>query len=93
MAKKTYEEIITEVTALFGDAPTDEQFAVLEDIKDSFSGENAGEDWEKKYAELDKAWRERYKAAFLGEVKKDEDENGEDEKKYTYDELFEEEKE
>ena len=91
MPKKTYEEIITEVTALFGETPTDEQFAVLEDIKDSFGAGNAGEDWEKKYNDLDKSWRERYKAAFLGEVKPEEPE--EEEKTYSYDELFEEDKE
>lgn len=93
MAVKSKEEIINEIKAIIGDNTDDATIAVLEDINDSFESFSDAEDWKTKYEENDKAWRERYINRFYNTEEKEEviESPGEEEKTYTYDELFKEE--
>ena len=48
-----------------GDRTDDEALNLIEDVKDSMEVGTDGEDWKAKYDELDKTWREKYKARFF----------------------------
>ncbi len=102
MAVRTAKELVETATKLLGDNTSDDALSFLEDISDSYGSD--GTDWKAKYeqseqdkAELDKGWRDRYRARFLDPIAaydndKDNDkdkENGEEEEKeVTFDDLF-----
>lgn len=78
MAVKTVEEILELVATRVGDDNSDETLSFIEDINDTLrdyqakAEENYAVDkdeeikeWERKYNELDRAWRERYKERFF----------------------------
>lgn len=68
MAIRTTAEILEMVSSLVGESPDDEKLTLLEDISDTLAERTAPaptEDWKAKYEELDKSWRERYRARFL----------------------------
>lgn len=77
MAVITKEELMSGVQALLGENDSDEAIALLENMTDTLTDyetrltppelEEPGEDWEQKYNDLDKSWRERYIARFSGE--------------------------
>ena len=53
-----------------GDSSTEEDVQFLEDMMDTYNdledkAKGDGEDWEKKYHELDETWRKRYKSRFF----------------------------
>lgn len=90
MAKKTLDEILTAVKNIVGDKiTTDEAITLVEDITDTMT--QAGENWEQKYIDNDRAWRERYTSRFYS-TKTPEDEGGEieemEEKTYKIEDLF-----
>lgn len=61
MARRTREELVAAFCAYAGDRNDDETIALVEDISDSFGD---GEDWQTKYEENDRQWRERYLSRF-----------------------------
>lgn len=90
MAKKTLDEILTAVKNIVGDKiTTDEAIALVEDITDTMTPD--GENWEQKYIDNDRAWRERYTTRFYS-VENPEVEVGEieemEEKTYKIEDLF-----
>jgi hypothetical protein len=102
MAVKTAQELVEAATKLLGDNTSDDALSFLEDINDSYGSD--GTDWKAKYeqseldrTELDKSWRQRYRARFLDPMTstdndddkdKDKDDNDDDEKEVTFDDLF-----
>lgn len=91
MAKKTVDEILEQLRGIVGDdhMTDDAVIALVEDITDTAA--NDGTDWEKMYRENDTAWRKRYTDRFYTreeERDSEKDEKPEEEKKYTFDELF-----
>ena len=95
---KTKDELLTAVSALLGDLTTDEAIEFLEDLLDTITDleekvtVDDGEDWEAKYQELDRDWRERYTARFFNKDENDPLPDPEpeviDEEPKTFEELF-----
>lgn len=101
MAVVTRDELMERIRSRIGEDTSDEALALIEDFADTFTDleTRTGEDWKSKYDELDKTWREKYKARFFqkpGEkettpedVKEDNEEDLKDEsKEKSFDELF-----
>lgn len=76
MAVKTKKEILESLRDRFGEEPTDDDIAMLEDITDTFTDfeekTNDATNWKNKYEENDKAWKKKYSDRFFS---KDGDEN------------------
>lgn len=98
MALRSKEELIAAINQRLGETPTDEDLALLEDVADSFDDltqrANGSGEWEQKYKDLDKNWRDKYRARFLsgtgdddGKLNDDPD-DAPDEKPLTYESLF-----
>lgn len=97
MAVKTREEILESLRGRFGEEPTDDDIAMLEDITDTFTDfeekTNDATNWKNKYEENDKAWKKKYSDRFFS---KDDGNNGnsgdsddpEDKPLKTFDDLF-----
>ena len=68
MSVRSYEEIMEMIRTRIGEDSSDEAIALIEDISDTLQSGNA--DMVKQLIaekeELDKTWRERYKARFFG---------------------------
>lgn len=96
MAKLSKDELIEKIKKYVGDRTDDETIEIIEDITDSIDTSDADE-WERKYEENDKMWRDKYVSRFFD--KKEEDletptEHEEEEKEYnSYEDLFEKEDE
>lgn len=100
MAVVTRDDLMERIRSRIGDDTSDEALSLIEDFTDTFSDleVRAGEDWKSKYDELDKTWREKYKARFFQkpddketppEDNKDDEEGIKDESEVkSFDELF-----
>lgn len=101
MAVVTRDELMERIRSRIGEDTSDEALALIEDFTDTFTDfeTRTGEDWKSKYDELDKTWREKYKARFFQkpddkettpeDVKEDNEEDSKDEsKEKSFDELF-----
>lgn len=96
MAVKTMEEILESLRGRFGDEPTDDDIAMLEDITDTFTDfEEKTSDitnWKNKYEENDKAWKKKYSDRFFskddGKVYPVGQEDLDDKPMKTFDDLF-----
>lgn len=93
---KTKDELISMISARIGEDNSDESIALLEDISDTLTDyENRTADstnWKQKYEENDNEWRVKYKERFMNGGSEEEDKNIEpdvEEKKYTFESLFE----
>ena len=106
MAVTTKEAILERIKALIPDSTSDDSLSLFEDISDTLDSATAApepsEDWQKKYEENDKMWRQKYRDRFFGTETDEEDPAEPDpkdltnigeipEKKLTYDSLFKEE--
>lgn len=69
MSVKTREEILESLRGRFGEEPTDDDIAMLEDITDTFTDfeekTSDATNWKNKYEENDKAWRKKYSDRFF----------------------------
>lgn len=70
MAVLTKEDFLKAIQTRIGDDVSDEAMTFIEDMTDTYDSlnkslENDGEDWKAKYEELDKTWRDKYKARFF----------------------------
>lgn len=70
MAVLSRDDFFNRVQASVGTDASDETMSFIEDMTDTYNDlENRatgdGEDWRKKYEELDASWRERYKRRFF----------------------------
>lgn len=96
MAVKTREEILESLRSRFGDEPTDDDIAMLEDITDTFidfeEKTSDATNWKNKYEENDKAWKKKYSDRFFskddGKVYTVEPEDLDDKPMTTFDDLF-----
>jgi hypothetical protein len=95
------EALLNAVKSKFGEDTSDETLKLIEDISDTVEDyEKKTTDtteWEKKYKENDEAWRKKYRDRFFNTEVKDEEfptpeEKPDENKTYTYEELFKEEK-
>ena len=94
MAVRTREELMEAIQSRIGDS--DEDLAFIEDVTDTITDleTKAADqtDWQARYEENDREWRERYRARFFNEETPEpepEDPDPEDHKTPTsYDELF-----
>lgn len=97
------EQFMTRLQERIGEDTSDEAMSFIEDMTDTFndmetrsSGES-DEQWKTKYEELDKTWREKYKARFFDsettpsdakESQKDDVIDDGDAEEKTYEDLF-----
>ena len=101
MAVVTRDELMERIRSRIGEDTSDEALVLIEDFTDTFTNleTRTGEDWKSKYDELDKTWREKYKARFFQkpddkettpeDVKEDNKVDLKDEsKEKSFDELF-----
>lgn len=92
MAKLSKDELIEKVRKYVGDRNDDETIEIIEDISDSIDSSDADE-WEQKYKENDKMWRDKYISRFLEKTEDEADtptEHEEEEKEYnSFEDLFE----
>lgn len=97
------EDFMKRLQERIGEDTSDEAMSFIEDMTDTFndmetrSSGNNGEQWQKKYDELDKTWREKYKARFFNSETTPEDTKNvqeddvkDDGNEKTYADLFEE---
>ena len=99
MAIRSKDEILEQIQSRFGEDTSDETISFLEDITDTFTdletrASGDGENWEKKYYDLDDEWRKKYRDRFFSPEVNDNsgdeviDEDLEDDSPKTYDDLF-----
>lgn len=97
MAVKTREEILESLRGRFGEDPTDDDIAMLEDITDTFTDfeekTSDATNWKNKYEENDKAWKKKYSDRFFSKDGGNNDNPGnpdepEDKPMKTFDDLF-----
>ena len=97
MAIKTKDEILAQMNSILGENTDDSALAFIEDVSDTFTdlSQRASDqtDWEQKYNDLDKSWRDKYRARFFGSKPDDEEEFKREEDKErpapkTYMDLF-----
>ena len=99
MAIRSKDEILEQIQSRFGEDTSDETISFLEDVTDTFTdletrASGDGEDWEKKYHDLDDEWRKKYRDRFFSPEVNDNsgdevvDTNLEDDSPKTYDDLF-----
>ena len=97
------EQFLARLQERIGEDTSDEAMSFIEDMTDTFndmetrSNGQSDEQWKQKYDELDKSWREKYKARFFNsettpaDVKDEqEDDVKDDAEEKTYADLFEE---
>lgn len=78
MAKLSKDELVAKIRAHFGDAPSDKELEIIEDISDSVTGGADADAIRAATEEVEKKWRKKYADRFLG--KKPEEEEEEEEK-------------
>lgn len=98
MAIVTKQQILEAVRERFDGDESDEALSLIENLSDTLDDlENKTKDntdWEKKYNDNDKKWREKYKARFFGASDDDDEDDGEQDetpKPLTFENLFKEE--
>lgn len=102
MAILNKDDFLSRLKERIGDDTSDEAMTFIEDMTDTFndletrsSGSN-DEQWQMKLDELDKSWREKYKARFFStettpeDVKEEQKEDVKDDENVekTFDDLF-----
>lgn len=95
MAKLSKDELLEKIRTYVGDRTDDETLGLIEDISDSMDSTDADE-WEQKYKENDKMWRDKYISRFFekndDEIEDPPNDDDNEEKEYkTFEDLFEEE--
>ena len=75
MAILSRDDFFNAIKTRIGDDTSDDAIKFIEDVTDTYNAldnNNSGEDWEKRYNENDKMWREKYRARFFdSETKND----------------------
>lgn len=75
MAILSRDDFFKAINARIGEDNSDDAIKFIEDITDTYNAldnKNAsGEDWEKRYNENDKMWREKYRVRFFDSETKD----------------------
>lgn len=91
MAVRTKDELLGIIKERFGEDTTDETISFVEDITDTlndYDNKNSV-NWEQKYKDNDEKWRKKYRDRFFNSSEQDaEDDEEEQEKPLTYENLF-----
>ena len=93
---KSKSELLEAINKNFNGETTDEVISLIEDISDTLDDFETKtkdtSDWKAKYDELDKTWKEKYKARFFSSVEEKEKEEIDDKEidssDITIEELF-----
>lgn len=98
MAVLDRENFLTRLKGFLGERNDDEVIEFYSDVSDTYDDfdrrVSESGDWEQKYKDNDKMWRDKYIARFSGKQEDAEDPDPEEGfKKMEYEDLFEEEKE
>lgn len=96
MAVSNRENILNRISAILGDRTDDDALGLLEDVTDTLNDYDGrlkeSGDWKAKYEENDKSWRDKYRERFYNapETQDDyvEDDEVEERKTYSYEDLF-----
>ena len=91
MAKLSKDELLAKIRAHFGDAPSDEELEIIEDISDSVTGGADADAIRAATEEVEKRWRKKYADRFLGKKPEEEEETPEEKIRVT--DLFKEKEE
>lgn len=99
MAVLSVTDLMTRLRDYIGDDNRDETLNILEDITDTVEDMERradNEEWQRRYDDLDRTWRDKYRERFFKteevvERRNDvEERRDDDETKITYEDLFEE---
>lgn len=92
---KSKDELISMISARIGEDNSDEALSLLEDVTDTLTDYEAktadSTNWQQKYEENDKEWRNKYKERFMNGSETIDDEIIEPEpepKRYSFEDLF-----
>lgn len=88
MSIKTKDELLEAVKTRLGDASDDETLAFLEDFSDTIDSMSEGAEWQAKYEENDRAWRQKYHDRFFSSDDGEPDPEQEPDEKSTFEDLF-----
>lgn len=101
MAVLSHDDFMSAVKGLAGDNDDDDTLTMIENFTDTFNDletrANDTTDWKSKYEQNDNEWREKYKARFFdGSAgtdpatgnKKQKEDNPDDDKEISFDDLF-----
>lgn len=94
MSVLTREEFLNRLNERVGEDTSDNAISFIEDMTETFDSmsQSDGEDWKKKYEELDESWKKRYRERFFStpteENEEDFSSNNNERKPTTFDELF-----
>lgn len=96
MAILNRDDFFNRIHEQIGSDTSDEAIAFVEDMSDTYNSLESrangdGEDWEKKYHELDEAWKKKYRHRFFNGGDRSVVDESEDETRkedITIDELF-----
>ena len=69
MARLTRDDFFNTINQLIGDDTTDERLQILDNLTDTYlemeqNERGDGTDWQTRYEENDKAWKEKYRRRF-----------------------------
>ena len=73
LAKLSKDELVAKIRAHFGDAPSDEELEIIEDISDSITGGADADAIRAATEEVEKKWRKKYADRFLGKKPEEEE--------------------
>lgn len=70
MSQLSKEEFFDTLSTIIGDRSDEQSIKALEDITDTYNAlekgvKGDGIDWEQKFRDNDKAWREKYRSRFM----------------------------
>lgn len=104
MAVLSRDDFFNRINSVIGTDTSEDSIAFIEDMTDTFNNmenlaHNNGEDWERRYHELDESWKAKYKQRFFNGGGRssipttyhedNEPDNQYDPDKVTFDSLFE----
>lgn len=77
MAVLNKDDLIKKIMDYTSGKDDDDTLSLIEDVTDTITSYDGGEDWQKKYNDLDKQWRTRYRERFENgnQIRKDEKED------------------
>lgn len=93
MPKLDRDTFLSTIQKIVGEDTSDETLQAISDLTETYDSMNSDIDWEQRYNDNDKAWREKYRNRFFNPVDEKADpettveEEGEP-KKLTFENLF-----
>lgn len=84
----TVDQVLAEFKEYIKDDTSDTALDLAKNVSEKLNESKEAENWKNKYEENDKAWREKYRDAFLTGTEKEGKEEKEAEEKKTFESLF-----